>query len=74
MGSIKNIPTCKKKIPMGGIVYPCRVCGEYPIWGAGFLLCPKGCFESDMNYFRGVAVRSWNKENQPKDKKNEEAS
>jgi len=63
----------KKHIKGVGTVYPCKICGEYPVWGAVwgafFLCCPnhvdhhcESC-ESDYNEPKGHAVRDWNKKN-----------
>jgi len=52
----------KKKIEEGrNLVYPCVKCGELPVWGSGFLLCPNNCYETLYNRPNGSSVREWNK-------------
>jgi hypothetical protein len=46
-------------------VFPCKKCGQYPVWGAGYLICPKDCYESECNRPNGTVVRDWNKHNKP---------
>lgn len=63
----------KVKIKGMGNVYRCKVCGQFPVWGAAFLYCENDCndgYETNYNDPPGRAVREWNKENAPKkDKK-----
>ena len=57
----------KKAIPNGeggySKVYPCKKCKKLPEWGAAFLFCPSGCYETGYNEPNGAAVREWNKVN-----------
>jgi hypothetical protein len=69
---VYNIPPRhprQRKISEVGYVYPCKQCGSYPEWGAGFLVCSGGDhYETVDNSPLGVAVRDWNRENKPKKK------
>ena len=62
--------TVKKHIRGIGKAYPCKDCGVYPQWGAGWLFC-SGCnFETTDNDPPGAALRDWNKMMKPdKEKK-----
>lgn len=53
-------------------VYPCKKCGQYPVWGACFLICPSYCKDSETEYNvpNGNAVRDWNRKMKPGRKNN----
>jgi hypothetical protein len=57
----------KAKIDNGdgtrSMTYPCKKCKKLPEWGAAFLVCPSGCYETDYNIPLGASVREWNKVN-----------
>lgn len=41
---------------------PCRKCGLKPRWGGGYLVCPRGHYETDEDVPMGRAAREWNRE------------
>ena len=63
----------KTRLPTGEKVLPCKTCGSLPIWGINHLRCPK-CGEANTSLFNdgadpkyGLAVRSWNRNNETSD-------
>lgn len=64
--AFKTKSISKQRIQGVGNVWPCRCDSEtFPVWGSGFLHCPKCDRETGMNDSNGTSVREWNKAMKP---------